>query len=107
MSNPKASNNLANNLVCNDQAKNIMSKTGGKKFKPLDNKLLPKSAHSCFGDFPDSHLPKKNSDVPAPQPLAAAEQSAAAASNTKGKYRSISQLVRQTNRLSSYQISSE
>lgn len=58
-----------------------MLSVGGEKYKPYNDKTLPRPNHSVFGDFPASHMPKKNQNVPQPMPLKAAEQSVAAATN--------------------------
>jgi len=49
-------------MINEDHLKRILGKTG-KPFKASDNKLLPRSQHSPFGDFPTTHMPKKESKV--------------------------------------------
>jgi len=65
-------------MILEDHLKHVLNRTGPKPFKVADNKFLPKPQHSAFGDFPTSHMAKKQSPVLQPAPLAAAEQSAAA-----------------------------
>lgn len=62
---------LASGMILEDHLKHVLNRTGPKPFKPSDNKLLPKSQHSAFGNFPATHMPKKTSDVLTPAPLAA------------------------------------
>ena len=50
----------ASQMIIEDQLKNIISKNDKKqKWKCSDNKLLPRSQHSVFGDFPKTHMPEK------------------------------------------------
>ena len=72
--------NFAGGMILDDHLKKVLARTGCKPFKMTDNKLLPRSQHSAFGDFPATHMPKKDTLVVEPVPLAAAEQSVA---NTK------------------------
>ena len=67
-----------------DYEKKILS-VGTAKFKPYNDKTLPRPNHSVFGDFPASHMPAKKTNVPQPTPLMAAEQSVAAAKNAMSK----------------------
>ena len=71
--------NYASSMITEDHLKKVVAKTDGKTWKFSQNKLLPKSQHSCFGDFPKDYLPKgaKESLLPVPD-IAAAEQSIAA-----------------------------
>ena len=46
-------------MLLEDQLKKVVGKSSGKSFKFYDNKNLPASQHSCFGDFPKDYLPKK------------------------------------------------
>lgn len=70
--------NHASCLIVEDHLKKVLARTGTKGWKSHENKLLPRSQHSAFGDFPRTHMPKKASPVEAVQPLNANEQSAAA-----------------------------
>ena len=72
--------NFAGGMILDDHLKKVLAKTGPKPFKVTENKLLPRSQHSAFGDFPAIHMPKKETLVIEPAPLVAAEQSVA---NTK------------------------
>lgn len=56
---PAAKNAIANSYVLETELAKKMARTGPKKFKVSDNKLLPKPAHSVFGDFPKTHMPAK------------------------------------------------
>ena len=67
-------------MILDDHLKKVLARTGCKPFKMTDNKLLPRSQHSAFGDFPATHMPKKDTCVIMPLPLLEAEQSVA---NTK------------------------
>lgn len=50
--------NYASSMITEDHLKKVIAKTDGKTWKFSQNKLLPKSQHSCFGDFPNGHMPK-------------------------------------------------
>lgn len=52
-------NNHAANMVTEDFLRKIISKTSTKGWNPHDNKFLPRSQHSPFGDFPADYMPKK------------------------------------------------
>jgi len=71
-------------MINEDHLKRILGKTG-KPFKASDNKLLPRSQHSPFGDFPATHMPKKESKVTPLDQTAAAETSAARVTLKKGQ----------------------
>jgi len=45
-------------MINEDHLKKILGKTG-QPWKLSDNKLLPRCQHSPFGDFPTTHMPKK------------------------------------------------
>jgi hypothetical protein len=78
--------NFAGGMILDDHLKKVLARTGCKPFKMTDNKLLPRSQHSAFGDFPATHMPKKDTLVIEPLSTVAAEQSVA---NTKvSKYNS-------------------
>lgn len=70
--------NHASCLIVEDHLKKVLARTGTKTWKSHDNKLLPRSQHSAFGDFPRTHMPKKASPVETVKPLNQNEQSAAA-----------------------------
>lgn len=65
--------NLACSMILEDHLKKIVGKTGTKAFKTYNNKLLPKPQHSVFGNFPRSHITRRNNPVLRPKPLAAQE----------------------------------
>ena len=77
---------LAQGQILEDHLKKVLCRTGPKAFKTSDNQLLPKPQHSAFGDFPASHMPKKQTAVLQPQPLAAQEQSVANAVTMMSKF---------------------
>ena len=76
----------AQTLIREDYLKTVKARCESKSFKCNDDKLLPRPNHSCFGDFPKTHMPPKNTLVVEPLPLAAAEQSGAAKNKQMGKY---------------------
>lgn len=70
--------NFASSMIVEDHLKKVLAKTDGKPWKFSQNKLLPKSQHSPFGDFPADYFNKQPKGVePVPQ-ITAAEQSIAA-----------------------------
>ena len=48
--------NNASQMVVEDHLKIILGKADKKPWKCSDNKKLPKSQHSVFGNFPGSHM---------------------------------------------------
>ena len=70
--------NYASSMMIEDHLKRCLAKTSNKPFKVYDNKLLPKSQHSPFGDFPKDYMPSKKSAVTDLQPTISHEQSIAA-----------------------------
>jgi len=56
-------NQIAGQMILDDELRKVICKTGPKPFKPTDNKLLPRQYHSAFGDFPTSHLTKGATQV--------------------------------------------
>jgi len=80
--------NFASSMLVEDHLKKVLAKTSGKPWKLTNNKLLPKSQHSPFGDFPPEYM-KKASNAPEPVPkIEAAEQSVAAKGHCKFIFRS-------------------
>jgi len=68
----------ANNLVVEDHLKKVVTRTNAAAWKSTNNKCLPRVQHSCFGDFPATHITKKPLVVE-PMPVTnTAEQSIAA-----------------------------
>ena len=61
--------NHASSMMIEDHLKRCLAKTSNKPFKVLDNKLLPKSLHSPFGDFPKEYLANKKSPVTELEPI--------------------------------------
>ena len=73
----------ASSMIVEDHLKKVLAKTDGKGWKFSQNKLLPRSQHSPFGDFPHDYMPKKSNAVePVPQ-ITAAEVSIAAKGTRK------------------------
>jgi len=71
--------NYASSMIVEDHLKKILTMTRGKAWKFTDNKMIPRSQHSAFGDFPATHMTtlKKNEVQPVPL-IEAAETSVAA-----------------------------
>ncbi len=64
---PKIS--YASTMIVEDHLKKCLAKTSNKPFKPTNNKLLPRSQQSPFGDFPKEYLPPKKQPVTEPEPI--------------------------------------
>lgn len=58
--------NPASQMLIEDHLKKVLAKTAVKGWKATDNPMLPKNNHSCFGDFPATHMPKKTEAKPEP-----------------------------------------
>jgi hypothetical protein len=43
-------------MITEDHMKKLLSITASKKWKFSNNKMLPKSQHSPFGDFPPEYM---------------------------------------------------
>eukprot|EP00350_Pseudokeronopsis_sp_OXSARD2_P007873 CAMPEP_0170540428 /NCGR_PEP_ID=MMETSP0211-20121228/430_1 /TAXON_ID=311385 /ORGANISM="Pseudokeronopsis sp., Strain OXSARD2" /LENGTH=252 /DNA_ID=CAMNT_0010842841 /DNA_START=81 /DNA_END=839 /DNA_ORIENTATION=+ len=65
-------------MMIEDHLKRCLAKTSNKPFKVSNNKLLPKSQHSPFGDFPKEYMPGKRAPVTDIEPTIQHEQSIAA-----------------------------
>lgn len=70
--------NFASSMIVEDHLKKVLAKTEGKPWKFTDNKLLPRSQHSPFGDFPPEYMKPKAAGVEPVPHIEAAEQSIAA-----------------------------
>lgn len=84
--------NYASSMIVEDHLKKVLTCTKGKAWKFSDNKLLPKSQHSVFGDFPQDYM-KNMYKEPVVQPVPtidAAEVSLA----TKGKGKFVNYLTK-------------
>ena len=55
--------NFASSMIVEDHLKKVITSTAGRKWKASDNKLLPKSNHSVFGDFPADYMTKREKTV--------------------------------------------
>jgi hypothetical protein len=73
---PKIS--YASTMIVEDHLKKLLASTTNKPFKVADNKLLPKSQHSPFGDFPKEFINTKKQVVTDVEPINMHEQSIAA-----------------------------
>jgi hypothetical protein len=51
--------NFASCMIVEDHLKKVLLMTDGKPWKFSQNKLLPKSQHSAFGDFPKEYINKQ------------------------------------------------
>ena len=72
-------------MLIEDQLRKVVGKSSGKSYKFYDNKNLPRSQHSCFGDFPKDYLPKKSSNV-IPLPDTQQLESSIAVAGATSKY---------------------
>ena len=70
-------------MINEDYLKRTVARTGLHEFKTSNNKLLPKSQHSAFGDFPATHMPKAEDKVEPLPPTTGFEASAAATATRK------------------------
>ena len=82
---PKIS--YASTMIVEDHLKKLLSCTSNHPFHVTDNKLLPRSQQSPFGDFPPEYLPHKPKAVTELEPINNFEQSIAA--HGISKYQSI------------------
>lgn len=48
--------NHASSMIVEDHLKKILTMTNGRAWHFTDNTLLPRSQHSCFGDFPKEYM---------------------------------------------------
>jgi len=58
---PKIS--YASTMIVEDHLKKLLTSNTAKPFRPSNNKLLPRSKHSPFGDFPADKMPVKKSSA--------------------------------------------
>lgn len=75
--------NFASSMIVEDHLKKALTKTDTKTWKFTQNKLLPRSQHSPFGDFPKDYMPRKKNPVEDVKPIATMEQSIAASGTGK------------------------
>jgi hypothetical protein len=76
--------NYASSMIVEDHLKKILTMTRGKAWKFTDNKMLPRSQHSPFGDFPADYMKNLNKETVQPVPkIDEAEQSIAHAGKCK------------------------
>ena len=82
--------NHGSSMIVEDHLKKVLTMTRGQSWKFTNNALIPRSQHSCFGNFPKDYL-KKPSDKVEPVPkIGEAEVSIAAGG--KGKLPSLQTL---------------
>ena len=55
--------NHGSSMIVEDHLKKVLTMTRGASWRVTDNALLPRSQHSCFGDFPQDYLKKAESKV--------------------------------------------
>lgn len=55
-------------MIVEDHMKKLMSLTSAQKWKFSNNKMLPKSQHSPFGDFPAEYMKNVNKSTMQPVP---------------------------------------
>ena len=68
--------NHASSLIIEDHLKQVLSKTAEKAWKASDNKHLPRSLHSPFGDFPADYMKSmKKGTAPAEAAVEAKQRS--------------------------------
>ncbi len=70
--------NFASTMIVEDHLKKCLAKTSNKPYNPSKNKMLPRTQHSPFGDFPKEYMPSKAPKVTAVEPIEMHEQSIAA-----------------------------
>ena len=74
---------MASSMVVEDHLKTIVSRTNNRPWKATNDKCLPRVQHSCFGDFPATHINKKPLVVEPMPATNTAEQSIAATGTGK------------------------
>ena len=75
--------NHGSSMIVEDHLKKVLTMTRGASWKFTNNQLIPRSQHSCFGDFPAEYL-KKAGDKVEPVPVIE-EAEVSIASHGKGK----------------------
>jgi hypothetical protein len=55
-------------MIVEDHMKKLLTMTTGNKWKCSNNKMLPKSQHSPFGDFPPEYMRNANKSTIQPMP---------------------------------------
>jgi hypothetical protein len=65
--------NFASSMIVEDHLKKCLAKTTNKPFKVSNNKLLPRSQHSPFGDFPAEYIKPKKGTVTEIEPITSHE----------------------------------
>jgi len=68
----------ASQMILEDHLKQCLSLTSGTRWKPYNNRNLPRAQHSAFGDFPKDWVTKNHRAVTEIKPIAKAELSIAA-----------------------------
>jgi hypothetical protein len=75
--------NFGSSMIVEDHLKKVLTKCKGHRWQTTDNKLIPRSQHSCFGDFPKEYM-KKSGDGVEPVPKIEEHEMSIAASG-RGK----------------------
>ena len=75
--------NHGSSMIVEDHLKKVLTMTRGASWRFTENRLIPRSQHSCFGDFPKEYLKKPDSNVDPVPVIEEAEVSIA--SHGKGK----------------------
>jgi len=55
--------NHGSSMIVEDHLKKVLTMTRGASWRFTENRLIPRSQHSCFGDFPKEYLKKPDSNV--------------------------------------------
>lgn len=55
--------NHGSSMIVEDHLKKVLTMTRGESWRVTENQLLPRSQHSCFGDFPKDFLKKDEAKV--------------------------------------------
>ena len=55
-STPTLHKSVSASMITEDHMKKLLTITASKKWKASNNKMLPRSQHSCFGDFPPEYM---------------------------------------------------
>ena len=69
MAAPLTKINPASTMIVEDHLKKCLAKTSNKPYQPNKNKLLPRTQHSPFGDFPKESMPKRVAKVTEVEPI--------------------------------------
>ena len=82
-STPMLHKSVSASMVTEDHMKKLLAITSAKKFKVSNNKMLPRSQHSCFGDFPAEYMRSMSKSTLQPVPQTDKVELAVAANRSK------------------------